>query len=311
VSTREEISTRIKSLRKQLGLTQEQFAHGLHFTRSYISQIEAQTKDPGSRFIRDLERAEQNPDLLLEAIEKSPASEGKPATRQGSYRLSTATGPRGALKRARIAAGFEVRDLAKKIGRPAGYVEALEDGRARISETTAELIVQELPALSAEELLAGSDSSLRGNDGVIGTVGARPGIATPPDVEARYVPLISWAQCGQLTDFEDVYDYEGYVAFNVQDRKAFAVTLRGDSMEPRYKAGDVAILYPSRKAETGNLVIAKIKNEGVVFKRFQILSREPSRFRFISENPNYEPIERGEEDLEWIYPVANVVQNTL
>lgn len=141
--------------------------------------------------------------------------------------------------------------------------------------------------------------------------GTKPQITTPPDIVARYVPLISWAQCGSVTDFEDIYDYEGYVAFNVLDPRAIAVRLRGDSMEPRFKEGDVAIIYPSRKPQTGNLVIAKVRDEGVVFKKFQIISRKPSRFRFISENPVYQPIERDEEEIEWIYPVANVVNNLL
>lgn len=258
---------------------------------------------------------EVDPDSSLYKLFCRFEAERLPRQSQRQSQSSGVSGPRANLKRARERAGLSVEELAKKIGRPTGYVQALEDSNARISMRTAERIIEALPELTIDDLLDGSDNANRVNDGITGTIGAKPDIVTPPGVEARFVPLISWAQCGAITDYEDIYDYEGYVAFNVKDPKAFAVTLKGDSMEPRYKAGDVAILYPLRRAETGNLVIAKIRDEGTVFKRFQILSRgtesAPARFRFTSDNPAYEPIERTEDEMEWIYPVASVVDHVL
>jgi len=218
--------------------------------------------------------------------------------------------PRSSLKSAREKAGLSQRQLAKKIGRDIGYVQAMEDGSARISEGTAQRVAEELPSLSKDELMSGSDHP-RIIGGVRGAVGTKPDIDCAPDLIARYVPLISWAQAGEITDFEDIYEFEGQLAFNVQDPRAIAVPIRGDSMEPSFRAGDVAILYPSRRPQTGNLVIAKLKDEGVIFKRFQVVSNTPPLFRFVSENTMYATIERTEEEIAWIYPVANVVKNLL
>ena len=45
---------RIKSLRKELGLTQEQFSEKLKLSRNFIAQIEIGTKVPSDRTISDI-----------------------------------------------------------------------------------------------------------------------------------------------------------------------------------------------------------------------------------------------------------------
>jgi phage repressor protein C with HTH and peptisase S24 domain len=303
MSEGEKISDRVREVMEKYDLNQTETAHQLGLTSgSYVSRILSGERKNLSRPL--LER--------LETLEKrGPAQTMTQSQSVRDVRADAMTrSARSRLEHRRVEAGFSRQALAEAIGSTVGHIQALEEGSARISQRMAEAIVKAIPTLALEDLLDGSDHPPT-IGGKVGGFGRKPDVATPPDVVARYVPLISWAQCGHLTDFEDIYDYEGYVAFNVRDSKAIAVTLKGDSMEPRFREGDVAILYPSRKPQTGNLVIAKIRDEGVVFKKFQILSRQPARFRFISENPKYEPIERAEEEIEWIYPVANVVNNTL
>lgn len=45
---------RIKSIRKSLGLTQEQFSDKLNLSRNYIAQLEIGTKVPSDRTISDI-----------------------------------------------------------------------------------------------------------------------------------------------------------------------------------------------------------------------------------------------------------------
>ncbi len=305
----EKISDRVKSVMKQYGLNQSQVARQLRINSSYVSRlIKGERTNLSGPLLERLDVLEKRGPDAQSQFQSQPRSPFKYP--RNIHRDSFPRSSRSRLEHCRIMAGYTRQALADAIGSTVGHIQALEEGSARISERMAADLTAAIPSLTLEDLLTGSDHpSTIGEE--IGGIGRKPGIVTPPDVVARYVPLISWAQCGHLTDFEDIFDYEGYVAFNVRDSKAFAVTLKGDSMEPRYREGDVAILYPSRKPQTGNLVIAKIRDEGVVFKRFQIISRQPARFRFISDNPNYEPIERSEEEIEWIYPVANVVNNVL
>lgn len=295
------------------GLNQTQLAAQLVIDSSYVSRIlKGERINLSQRVLgrlEELERRGATSQSMTQSqdIHRPRAEPEEPIWPRGSYSHG---GARLRLRSAREQAKISREKLAQLTGYSVGVIQAMEDTGARISEKMAEKLAEHIPGLEKRDLLDGSDYPSMVAESS-GTVGATPSIRTPSDVVARYVPLISWAQCGAITDFEDLYEYEGQLAFNVQDPRALAITLKGDSMEPRFREGDIAVVYPSRKPQTGNLVIAKIKDEGVVFKRFQILSSRPPRFRFISENPNYEPIDRNEDEIDWIYPVANIVNNVL
>jgi SOS-response transcriptional repressor LexA len=102
----------------------------------------------------------------------------------------------------------------------------------------------------------------------------------------RKIPVVSWAQAGPtLTAYCDVDDYEGLETFAVKDSRAVAVRISGDSMSPDYKPGTVAILYPSYPPRSENLVIAKLTDGSVLFKRLHIVG---DKYHLISANPKYE-----------------------
>lgn len=110
---------------------------------------------------------------------------------------------------------------------------------------------------------------------------------------------------------DEGYQYEGHIAFNVSDRKAIAVQIRGDSMSPQFGEGDVAILYPSHEARNGELTISKLTEENggdVMFKVFH--AKEGGRKVVLtSYNPTFPPLEYHREEFQWIYPVASVVKH--
>lgn len=142
-------------------------------------------------------------------------------------------------------------------------------------------------------------------------MGQKANITLPEGMTARYVPLISWAQAGTMQSFSDeTYQYEGYLAFNVTDRKSIAVTVRGDSMMPQYGEGDVVILYPSSEPRTGDLVIARLSEDNGSDVMFKIFSSQQNGTKVIlsSYNPAYPPLDYLREDFSWIYPAASVVK---
>ena len=124
-------------------------------------------------------------------------------------------------------------------------------------------------------------------------------------IPLRLVPLVSWAQAGQAVDYEELpVSWQKRVHTSVTDPKAFAVRIAGDSMEPRYHEGDVAFLEPSRPARQHDTVIARLKDEGVVFK---IYSRTGDAIRFSSYNPAYLPFEVTADEVAWVFPVHSVL----
>ncbi len=125
-------------------------------------------------------------------------------------------------------------------------------------------------------------------------------------VPLRLVPLVSWAQAGQAVDYDELpVSWQKRVHTSVTDPKAFAVSIAGDSMEPRYHDGDVAFLEPSRTVRQHDTVIARLKDEGVVFK---IYSRTGDTVRFSSYNPVYPPFEVQAGTVAWVFPVHSVLK---
>lgn len=131
-----------------------------------------------------------------------------------------------------------------------------------------------------------------------------------PYVEVRQVPIVSSAQAGELKAYTDLDDsWHEYIATTAKDENAFAVTIEGDSMEPKYTAGDIAILMPNVEARNGCLVVCKLKNEGVFFKIFH-QGADGKNFRLSSYNSTIYPVmDIRKEDIVWVYPVYQVVKN--
>jgi len=74
---------------------------------------------------------------------------------------------------------------------------------------------------------------------------------------------------------------------DAKGRSLFAVRVEGDSMEPMFLEGDLAIINPHIEASPGNYVLAKTKEGDATLKRFMfragIAVLEPL-------NPSYEHI---------------------
>jgi SOS-response transcriptional repressor LexA len=126
----------------------------------------------------------------------------------------------------------------------------------------------------------------------------------------RAIPILSWAQAGTGADFGELpLDWEKRVATDCPDEHAFAVEIQGDSMEPKFSPGDLAVLMPTRQPRNGSLVVARLEREGVVFKVFTARDQLPTRICcFTSYNPVFQPIEITERGVIWNYPVYQVVR---
>ena len=131
----------------------------------------------------------------------------------------------------------------------------------------------------------------------------------PAELEIRQVPIVSWAQAGDLVAYTDLdAAWHEFTATTCRDENCFAVTVSGDSMEPKYSAGDIAIVMPNVEPRNGCLVVCKLKNEGVFFKLFH-QSSDNKKFRLSSYNPVYPVMECRRDDFVWIYPVYQVTKN--
>jgi SOS-response transcriptional repressor LexA len=221
-------------------------------------------------------------------------------------------GGRANLKEAREAKGMSIKELCKATGYSELIYKGIEEGSSNMSRKMAERVAKVLD-MDVDDLLNGSDHPP--SKGVHhGTVGETPNIQLPPGQKARYVPLLSMAQCGAMEHggmvvFDDAgYTHEGFLALNPTDPNTFAVTLSGDSMMPVFAPGDTAVIYPNKTPRNGSVVLAKLsveQGDGVMVKLYQQAGHQVV---LSSYNPAYPPITRQRQDFVWIYPVASVTK---
>lgn len=141
---------------------------------------------------------------------------------------------------------------------------------------------------------------------------------TPEEVEAgreryggppvREVPVISWSHAGAAVAYEEMpRHFLGSVSTTSNDPRAFAVTVEGDSMEPKVFTGDRVVCEPSRSPVNGKPVVAKYDSEEV---QLRIYHKLPSgKIRLAPINPIYPTIEYEPESFLWIYPVRELVRS--
>jgi SOS-response transcriptional repressor LexA len=124
----------------------------------------------------------------------------------------------------------------------------------------------------------------------------------------RNLPVLSWAQAGQAVDFGDLpQEWDGLVPSDVSDERAFGVRLRGDSMEPKFSDGDIAILLPGAPLTNGEVVLANVRNQGALCKIMHI-QLDKNLVKLSSYNPAYPPTEYHRGEFHWIFPVATIIK---
>ena len=130
----------------------------------------------------------------------------------------------------------------------------------------------------------------------------------------RAVPVLTFAQAaGFEPALEPLCDYLKEVSdrtqifFDVPD-SYFALEVQGNSMEPDYPHGSIALVAAGEFPERGDIVVAKLSSGQVVIKEYHrrngvitLSSRNPEGRTFewnIKEQPGY---------IQWMFPVVQVI----
>lgn len=187
----------------------------------------------------------------------------------------------------RVSQNFTQAEAARQLDIDRSYLSQVERGRSPGN------------ALRTRFLLLEKSSSVKVNGNVTMAYGL------------RNLPVLSWAQAGQATDFSEIpCDWDEVVPSDVADERAFGVRLRGDSMEPKYSDGDIAILLPSKPPINGQVVVANLKDEGILCKIMHV-QLDKNLIQLSSYNPAYPPMERHRDQFHWIFPVASIIKQLM
>lgn len=126
---------------------------------------------------------------------------------------------------------------------------------------------------------------------------AKKGLNTRPDAlplaAGRLVPVINKVAAGYPTDFNDL-DYPVGVADDyvrcpdLHDPNAFAVRVVGDSMEPKYREGDIVIFSPAAEVHSGDDCFVRFATpHETTFKR--AFFEPDDKIRLQPRNDKYSP----------------------
>lgn len=124
-------------------------------------------------------------------------------------------------------------------------------------------------------------------------------------IAVRSIPVISWAHAGAAANYDEMpKHFQGVISTMSRDRRAFALTIEGDSMEPKFLSGDRVVLEPSGGPINGKPVVAKFVNDSV---QLRIFFRLPSgKIRLSPINQVYPAIEHSPSEFAWIFPVVEL-----
>jgi len=88
-------------------------------------------------------------------------------------------------------------------------------------------------------------------------------------------------------DSDDPDDWEEITPDMARGGDHIALRIKGDSMEPRMKTGDVVIVRLQPDIETGDIAIVRINGDSATCKK---VKKTPEGLWLIPFNPNYDPV---------------------
>ncbi|MBV7439028.1 LexA family protein [Aeromonas caviae] len=92
-----------------------------------------------------------------------------------------------------------------------------------------------------------------------------------PDIHR--IPVITYVQAGVWTETSEIRECDGnwiYITTDLElGERAFAIELKGHSMEPEFVEGDIVLIDPDEHPHPGDFVVAKNGEEAATFKKYR------------------------------------------
>ncbi len=195
----------------------------------------------------------------------------------------------GVIRRAMEAKDWSQARLAREVGVTRQTISSWLKGDAAPNRKRAPIVAQKLGIPL---------SSISGDPGRINVAAI-----SAEGVEHRSVPILDWVNAGRGAEVASAYAFDGAhetidTTFHVS-RQAFALEVRGDSMEPDFRSGDIIIVDPSVEPLAGHFVIAELLAAGVepgggeaTFKQYRprAILEGVQVFDLVPLNPSYPTI---------------------
>ena len=124
-------------------------------------------------------------------------------------------------------------------------------------------------------------------DYLLGNESAPDGPPAPSRPGSKWIPVLGRVAAGTpIEAVEDILDYEEIDAKTAASGEHFALQIKGQSMEPRIKDGDVVIVRKQDGCDSGDVAVVLVNGDEATVKR---IKKEPAGIMLIPSNPSYEP----------------------
>lgn len=131
----------------------------------------------------------------------------------------------------------------------------------------------------------------------------------PALAPSRLIPVVGHVKAGPDGFLEEmqypVGHGEGFVEYWVKDQSAYAVRVKGDSMHPRYRAGEFIVVTPGIEALPGRDVVVKLADGHKLLKQLNWIRDD--EIQLLSINNGYAPMTISKDEIESIHRVAGSV----
>lgn len=110
------------------------------------------------------------------------------------------------------------------------------------------------------------------------------------------IPVLGKVVAGiPLDAIEDIIDYEEIPHSMAKSGEFFALQIKGDSMEPRIKEGDVVIVRKQPDVESGEVAIVLVNGDEATIKKVQKFN---GGINLVPSNPAYEVKTYSNDDIK-------------
>ena len=170
------------------------------------------------------------------------------------------------IKNSRIAAKMTQEELARAVGKTRNAVTQWESGASRPRLNTLEDIAGALN-VSIDWLLTGNTLNVAGvettrTNSEMSDVKFNNSTLPPRQYMPQEVPVMGTAACntdnGLFKLDSSIIDYVHRPPALLMTKDLYALYVEGDTMEPRFKAGDLVFVHPHKPVRIGDSVVVQI-----------------------------------------------------
>lgn len=124
----------------------------------------------------------------------------------------------------------------------------------------------------------------------------RSEVKNPAKPQSFRIPVLGDVAAGiPIEAITDIVDYEEIDAALARTGEFFGLRIKGSSMEPRMREGDVVIVRKQETAETGDTVVVLVNGDSATVKKIKF---GEAGITLLPTNPAYEPLFYDRHDVE-------------